>query len=183
MTRDELLRFYPGHRANLIAVLSRLVGETEAEDMAQETLLRALSAVGDFRGEASLGTWLNRIGLNLAYDSLRRQNSNPIVLAEDLPDLPEPSTEAVATAGLELQQTNRCIRNMLATLPFHQRQVLAQVELLEQTTAEVAREARISQGNAKIRLHRARKALKAALEKNCALYHGPAGELRCTPKS
>ncbi|HTY99287.1 MAG TPA: RNA polymerase sigma factor [Rhodocyclaceae bacterium] len=182
MTREELLRLYPAHRGKLMAALSRLVGPTEAEDLAQETLLRALAAVEGFRGDAALGTWLHRIGINLAYDLLRRRSASPILPAEDIADLPEPAIDATATAGLELRQTNRCIRNMLATLPPEQQEVLLQAELYDRTAAEIARDAGITPGNAKIRLQRARRALKAALAKNCALYHGAAGELLCTPK-
>jgi DNA-directed RNA polymerase specialized sigma24 family protein len=71
MDREELLRRYPAHRGRLVASLARLVGVTDAEDLAEETLLRALAAVDRFRGEAALSTWLHRIGVNLAYDLLR----------------------------------------------------------------------------------------------------------------
>jgi RNA polymerase sigma-70 factor (ECF subfamily) len=97
--------------------------------------------------------------------------------------IPEAATEALGGEALEQRQTMTCIRNMLATLPPQQRDVLVHVDMFERTVPEMARDAGISLGNAKIRLHRARQAMKAAMEENCALYHGPDGQLLCTPKS
>jgi RNA polymerase sigma-70 factor (ECF subfamily) len=177
MTREELLHLYPAHRSRLIATLSRLVGPAEAEDLVQETLLRALSAVADFRGEAALGTWLHRIGVNLAYDRLRRR-------ARDTDQAPT-AEEAVAPVQpdpMEGTQMSRCVQQLLATLPATQRQVLIQADMLEHTTTEIARDAGITVGNAKIRLHRARRAMKTALEAHCDFHHREAGVLCCLPK-
>ena len=74
MNREDLLRGYPALRERLLATLSRLVGPNDAEDLANDTLLRALAAIDDFRGEAALSTWLHRIAINLAYDLLRKRN-------------------------------------------------------------------------------------------------------------
>jgi RNA polymerase sigma-70 factor (ECF subfamily) len=183
MTRDELLQAFPAHRGRLVAALSRLVEPAEAEDLAQETLLRALAAVDGFRGEAALGTWLHRIGTNLAYDLLRRRSGSPVLPGADAIAIPEAATETLGGEALEQRQTMKCIRNMLAKLPPQQRDVLIHADMFERTVPEIARDAGISLGNAKIRLHRARQAMKAAMEESCALYHGPDGQLLCTPKS
>lgn len=176
MNRDELLRLYPAHRRRLAAALSRLVGPTEAEDIAQETLLRALAAVEGFRGEAALGTWLHRIGLNLAYDRLRRRAHEA-----DQASIGE-TAAAPQPDPLEGRQMSRCVQELLAALPASQRDVLVQADMLERTTAEIARDTGISVGNAKIRLHRARRAMKAALEARCDFHHREAGVLCCLPK-
>lgn len=183
MTPDELLQAFPAHRDRLVAALSRLVEPAEAEDLVQETLLRAMAAIEGFRGEAGLGTWLHRIGTNLAYDVLRRRSSGPVLAGTDTSALPEAGTETLGGEGLEQRQTMKCIRNMLATLPPQQRDVLIHADMFERSVPEIARNAGITLGNAKIRLHRARQAMKAAMEENCALYHGPDGQLLCTPKS
>ncbi len=177
MTRDELLTVFPSHRARLVAVLSRLVESVEAEDLVQETLLRALAAIEGFRGEAGLGTWLHRIAVNLAHDRLRKQ-------ARDVTDFPR-SEEPAASAEpdpIEGKQMSRCMQNLLGTLSAPQRQVLVQADVLDRTTVEIARDAGISVGNAKIRLHRARQAMKQAIETHCELHYREAGVLCCTPK-
>ena len=176
MTRDDLLHLFPVHRGRLVAALARLVEPAEAEDLAQETLLRALAAVDGFRGEAALGTWLHRIAINLAHDRLRQRARNA--------GEPQPE-EAAAPADpdpLEVRQMSRCVQDLLARLPASQRQVLVQADMLERTAAEIARDAGISVDNAKIRLHRARRAMKKSLEANCDFHHREAGVLCCAPK-
>ena len=182
MDRDELLRLFPAHRGRLVASLARLVGTAEAEDLAAETLLRALEAVDDFRGEAALGTWLHRIGVNLAYDLLRRRERSPILSVETGVNVPEAVSEAADAGPLEQEQMSQCIQNLLAKLPPQQRHVLAQADMLEQTALEIAQGSGITAGNVKIRLHRARRAMQAVLETHCD-FDRESGVLCCVPKS
>ncbi len=176
--RAALLGEFPRLRPRLVAALARLVAPVDAEDLANETLLRALSAVDDFRGEAALGTWLHRIGVNLAYDLLRRQGREPL-------EHDAPADEIAAEAGqdpLERRQMSDCVQQVLATLPAPQRQLLVQADVLDRTAPEIARAAGITTGNAKIRLHRARRAMQAALESRCDFHHRDGGVLCCAPK-
>lgn len=182
MDRDELLRQYPAQRGRLVASLARLVGPTDAEDLANDTLLRALAAVDDFRGEAALGTWLHRIGVNLAYDLLRRRDRDPILPAERVVDIPEAAVDADIGEPLDQRQMSQCVSQLLAKLPAHQREPLVRADMLDLTAADIALDAGISVGNAKIRLHRARYAMKVALETHCDFHHRDAGVLCCTPK-
>lgn len=181
MDRDQLLRAYPAERDRLLARLARLVGPTDAQDLANDTLLRALAAAHEFRGDAALSTWLHRIGVNLAYDLLRKRSRNPLPSVEQGIELPETITEA--GDGLERRQMSQCVQNLLEKLPPQQRQVLAQADLLDQTVAEIARDGGITTGNAKIQLHRARLAMKAVLESHCDLEHQDSGVLCCQPKA
>jgi RNA polymerase sigma-70 factor (ECF subfamily) len=181
MGQEELLRAFPVLRPRLVASLARLVGPTEAEDLAQETLLRALSAVDGFRGEAAWGTWLHRIAVNLAYDHLRRKDAAPME-PRDPEDTTEVDTTPSAEEALDRRQMGHCVQELLATLPPQYLDVLLKADVLEHTAAEIAGAAGISTGNAKIRLHRARRAMKAALKAHCDFQHREAGVLCCTPK-
>lgn len=78
MDSQALVSVFPKHRNRLVAVLARLVGADEAEDLSNETLLKAMDAIEGFREESTLGTWLHRIAVKLAYDHLRRQGRQPI---------------------------------------------------------------------------------------------------------
>jgi RNA polymerase sigma-70 factor (ECF subfamily) len=91
-------------------------------------------------------------------------------------------TEALDDERLERQQMSRCVQDLLAKLPARQRQVLVQADVLDLTAPEIARDEGITAGNAKIRLHRARLALKEVVETHCDFHHGEAGVLCCTPK-
>ena len=183
MNSEELLRRFPCHRKRLVASLSRLVGPFEAEDLAQETLLRALAGVANFRGEAGLGTWLHRIGVNLAHDLLRRRNASPILPAEHDLETTEPTDLVYLGEGLEQRQMSHCVQELLKQLPAQQRQMLVEADLLDCSTPQIARNAGISIGNAKIRLYRARRAMQVALESQCNIHHQAPGILCCTPKT
>jgi RNA polymerase sigma-70 factor (ECF subfamily) len=151
----------------------------DAEDIANEALLKALRAVDGFRGDANVGTWLHRIATNLAYDHLRREGRVPLISTEEVVLPYEPNEEV---DSLEQGQMSECVQQVLATLPSSQRQLLIQADVLEQTAPEIARDAGITTGNAKIRLHRARKSLQRALMDRCDFHHRATGELCCTPK-
>lgn len=175
--REALLGEFPRLRPRLVAALARLVGPADAEDLANETLLRALSALEGFRGEAALGTWLHRIGVNLAYDLLRRRGRESLEAGGEAEE-----TAAVDGDPIERRQMTDCVREVLATLPPQQRQLLVAADVLDRTAPEIARDARITTGNAKIRLHRARRALQAALETRCEFHYRDGGVLCCAPK-
>ena len=183
MNRETLLRCFPSERGRLVASLARLVGPTDAEDLANETLLRALDAVDGFRGDAALGTWLHRIGVNFAYDLLRRRERSPVVAADQNVNVLEAVADTSDCERLERKQMTRCVQNLLAKLPPQQRHVLALADMLEQSAPEIARDAGVTTGNVKIRLHRARRAMKSVLETHCDFDHGEAGVLCCTPKA
>jgi len=182
MDRDELLRLFPAHRGRLVASLARMVGSADAEDLAAETLLRALDAVDGFRGEAALGTWLHRIGMNLAHDLLRRRERSPVLAVEGDGDVPEAVAEAVDSGQFEQKQMSRCVQNLLVKLSPQQRHVLAQADMLDRTAPEIARDTGVTTGNVKIRLHRARRAMQAVLETHCD-FDRESGVLCCVPKS
>ena len=183
MNREELLRGYPAERERLLATLSRLVGPSDAEDLANDTLLRALTAIDDFRGEAALSTWLHRIATNLAYDLLRKRNKSPVLSMDDGIEVPEAIDEVADAGKLEQRQMSECVQKLFAELPSQHREVLAKADMLDQTVPEIARDAGITTGNAKIRLHRARQAMKAALECHCDLEYQESGVFGCQPKA
>lgn len=70
----------------IVAVATRMLGDaTEAEDVAQETLLRVWRQAGGWRrGNARFSTWVHRVAINLCYDRLRRRKD---VLAEHPPEI------------------------------------------------------------------------------------------------
>lgn len=184
LLKQELLRLFPSLRAPLVASLTRLVGLADAEDLAEETLLRALAAIASFRGEAALGTWLHRIAINLAHDLLRRRSISPVVPAAQEIEITETTDSSASVIELlEQRQMSRCVQALLTQLPPQQRQMLVQTEIFERSALKIAKEEDITAGNAKIRLHRARRAIKAALETQCDFHYQETGVLCCTPKT
>src|ERR1700750_504312 len=78
---------YARHTPRLFQVVLRILGgaEHDAEDVVQETWIRATEKLGGFRWEAAFGTWLTGIGLNVARQLLRKRGR-----WVELDDAPEP---------------------------------------------------------------------------------------------
>jgi RNA polymerase sigma-70 factor (ECF subfamily) len=182
-------RFQPG----VLRFLSRLVGEEEAEDVAQEVFLRVDRGLEGFRGESSIGTWIYRIARNAALDRLRSRpawlenasrlrthgsEDDPTDVISQLPD--ERASLERYLIGKEMSE---CIRGRVDTLPESYRRVLVLSELVGRTNAEIASALGVSEGAVKIRLHRARSLLREDLGTHCTLYHDELDELACEPKS
>ena len=85
-------RLYRRHTPRLLVVVRRLlaVGGRDAEDVVQETWIRAVEGLADFQGKATFATWLTGIGLNVARNHLRRQSRRQTV---DLADIAEPALD------------------------------------------------------------------------------------------
>jgi RNA polymerase sigma-70 factor (ECF subfamily) len=140
----------------------RLMGnEEDARDVVQETYLRAYRGIQGFRGEAQVTTWLYRITANCAATQLgsrRRHRHEPLdVIAEpaDLTPTADPLDRAVAT---DLRVT---LETAIAELPPRLRAVVVLRDVYDLPHDAIAAELGITETAAKVRLHRARRALKA----------------------
>ncbi|MDP2135971.1 MAG: sigma-70 family RNA polymerase sigma factor [Sulfuritalea sp.] len=130
-----------------------------ADDLAQETLTRALSRLDQLRESARLMGWLFAILNRCWIDHLRglRDDVDDEILAELPSDLPGPDSHA------ERQQTVNRVRAAITVLPLGQRQVVTLVDLEDFSYAEVAEILAIPIGTVMSRLCRARASLKELL--------------------
>jgi RNA polymerase sigma-70 factor (ECF subfamily) len=180
--------YYP----KIVGYLRRLVGEAEAEDVAQETFVKANKALDGFRGDSSLSTWLYRIATNAAMDHLRKPASRRAPpIPGGLPDDDSSVGDAIAPGDsapvldtlLIRKDMNECIRGIVDSLPENYRTVLVLSDLEGMTNAEIAEVVGISLDTVKIRLHRARTRLREELKAKCNLYHDERNELACDRKA
>ncbi len=147
----------------LLRLAQQMVGDAdEAEDVLQEAFISACGHIGDFSGHSSLGTWLHRIVVNTALMHLRRSSSQNAPLSQDMPlpttkpaDLPE-----MAAMNAEL---SAAIDAALSTLPPTLRTAFVLVELDGMPMREAAEALGISLSAVKVRVYRARHALRAQL--------------------
>jgi RNA polymerase sigma-70 factor (ECF subfamily) len=149
-----------------------LRNDSEAEDVVQEAYVRAFTNPAEFRGEASLATWLSRIALNEALGRIRRHRP-----AADLTSLESSRTRAeiipfpLASPQLDPERTmaQRQIQLLLEQeidkLPNDFRMVLVARVIEEMSIEETAALFGLRAETVKTRLHRARKLLRDALEK------------------
>ena len=156
----------------------------EAEDLAQETLLRAYRQRTTLRDAAALESWLYQIATHVSIDRLRqrartveRQVNAPI---EDLPiaDRNRPSPLTI------VQQTemSECVQRYVADLSDAYKAVLLFHDVNGLTADEIAHLLQLPLTTVKMRLHRARRQLEAALNNACAFGRDERDVFICEPK-
>jgi len=168
--------------------LARLVGEAEADDLAQEVFVRACRGLSRFRAESRVSTWLYRIATHVAIDRLRAPSFQRQVASEGAKD---PDVLAPANAGGQDDpesraargEMRRCILDVVAELPQGQRAVLLLSEVGGLTDREAAIALGVSLEAAKIRLHRARQRLRSLLQSRCDFYRDDRNEFACEPQA
>jgi RNA polymerase sigma-70 factor (ECF subfamily) len=155
------------HNAHLYrTVRSILRDEAEAEDAMQATYLRAYRFLSGFAGEASFSTWLLRIGVNEALGRRRRRRwlepvgeVSAVADRAPRPDPRERSPEDLAASREAIALVERAVDG----LPEAQRIVFVLREVERLSTDEAAQALGITADAVKVRLHRARRSLRAAL--------------------
>lgn len=159
-------------RRFVAAVARRIVGEQDAADVAQETLLLAHRHRDRFRGEASYRTWLYRIATTAALSHLRtqrRRRLDRMVSIDDATALLPPAGDAGAgetespEAALERAEAARRVRDGIDALAPAYRDILTLRFMQDLSENEVADALDISVANVKVRAHRARHALRGVL--------------------
>ncbi len=162
---EELIR---RHKRKVFGMAARIARDhLELEEIAQEVFVKAYEKLAGYRGDAPFGHWLTRIATNTCHDYLRKRKQQR---AEVSVDLYEWMLEApVETHGVEPEELTALARALERLRP-DERLVLTLLELEGKSVRETAYIMDISEGNVKVRAHRARKALKELVEKE--LKHG-----------
>ena len=150
-----------------------------ADDLVQETLLRAHKSEAGFKGDASRKTWLCAIALNVMRDHFRATARRPKQISDTDVLMALRSDEALEDDLLQ-REMDLCIRRYVLRLPERQRDVVALHDIAGLTHREVSSALDISEGNSRILLHRGRAALKRLLEENCVLCFDDS--VPCQPK-
>lgn len=157
----------------LLATARRFfANEGDAHDAVQDTFLSAYQALDSFKGQALLSTWLHRILVNCCLVKLRSRRRRPEESLEGLlPVFSEGGQEVSPSLPWkpfedELARRQACalVRNLIQQLPETHRAVLLLRDIEERDTAETADLLGISENAVKIRLHRARQALRSLLD-------------------
>ena len=174
---ETLVRAYT---PRLLAVAMRMLGNAEdAQDVVQDAMLSAYRSIDRFEGHARVSTWLHRIVVNAALMKLRTRRRRPEESLEPLlPTFLENGHHAhdvtgwtePADASAERNETRRIVREAILELPDTYRDVLILRDIQEESTEATARQLGITPNAVKIRLHRARQALRERL--NAYLQRG-----------
>jgi RNA polymerase sigma-70 factor (ECF subfamily) len=159
---EVLVRTYQ-HR--VFGVAARMLGNTaEAEEVAQEVFLRVHRAIGEFRGEAKLSTWLYTITSRLCLGRLGGRERRVARDGEEVLTRLA-SGEADPAAALERSELEVALHRAIGELPEDRRVVVILRDLEGLAYEEIAAALELPVGTVRSRLHRARMDLKDKLER------------------
>lgn len=132
-----------------------------AEDVVQESLVKALAAERKPTGDEATTAWFYRILRRSIIDLYRRQDARERALdrfERELSETPTPGDERILC---------QCFKRLLPLVPEQYRELLQQIDLEGRKPDQVAAELGLTRNNLTVRLHRARKHLREALSQNC----------------
>jgi len=172
-------------------VLSVVRDPSVAEDLTQETFLRAHRHRTSLENASKLVPWLYRVATNVCHDRFRQASyrHRPSSLEGD----PESIGAVVARAAadtaprldkvMEQDEMSSCVQSYLADLSDSYRAVILLHDAEGLTNPEIAEVLGVSVPTVKIRLHRARAKLRDALTRACSFSTDERGVVVCDPKS
>lgn len=171
--------FLEGHAGLVYNLALRLTGNrADAEDLAQDALLRAVRALPGFRGDSQLSTWAYRITVNAWKNRVRAEKRrkfwSTVTLGlvssvdggEELRDVK--ADEPPLDAGLETAERSASVQKALLELDEDDRAIVVLRELEEKSYEEIGATLGLGQGTVKSRLFRARAKLKTLLTQTAA---------------
>lgn len=153
--RDAFREIVEAHSRNVFALAYRMTGnEGDAEDVVQETFLKAYRGIGGFQGDSQVSTWLHRIAANCAVDLLRRRRHPAGSGARPLEDLEaEPGAERERAPGPEVSawgsEIEGRVRSSLGRLSKMERIAFTLRHIEGRSIAEIARVLGIRSGATK----------------------------------
>jgi RNA polymerase sigma-70 factor (ECF subfamily) len=161
-TTPEIARTLAENHGRFLRFLERRVGRRDlAEEILQDAFVRGLARADSVQASESAVAWFYRLLRNALVDHHRRQDSERRALQAA-------AAEPSAAGDAELMNVVcSCVDDLLATLKPEYAQVLRSVDMNGSTVSAFAAEAGITPGNAAVRVHRARQALKKRVEESC----------------
>lgn len=174
--RREFERLVRMESPRLFRVILRIVGDAvEAESVMQETYLQAFKRLSTFRRESKFTTWLYAIGINLARASLRKSRRLSRLDEEEIDRMQPTFSKGMYVETFdawnpqklaEREDRKRIVHAAIDRLPDDYRTVVILRDIEEHSTAETAAILKITEGAARVRLHRARQALRHLLDEH-----------------
>jgi RNA polymerase sigma-70 factor (ECF subfamily) len=159
-------RLVERHRDIVFRVAARIVGPDDAEDVSQDTFLRAFHRLEQYRGTASFRTWLLQITQNTALNALAWARRRPAEAAGDPPEMADRDPIRQPAAELERLERQQRLELKLGGLRPEYRSLLVLRDLEGLSYGEIAEVLEMPLGSVKGRLHRARGELIELLRNN-----------------
>jgi len=164
--------------------MSMIRDTAEAEDLTQETFLRAYRRRDSLQNEGAQTAWLYRIATHVCLDRLRqyaRRAPKESEIDLDEMDVAEPDTPSLQQE-IERDEMSECVQSYLNNLSDSYRAAILLHDMHELTAPEIAQLLGLSLDTVKIRLHRARNKLRIALQAGCDFSYDERNVLTCESK-
>lgn len=162
-------------------ILHTVRNEWAADDLVQETFLRINNNLGNLKDDNKLQAWVFRIAANICRDHFRRQGKDANLGLEEISENTALPRLPTSQKKVEQGQMRSCVFGLVNQLPQSLREVIILSDISEFSQREIAEIMGITVDNVKIRLHRARKKLKALLEEHCVFEVDERNVLTCQP--
>jgi RNA polymerase sigma-70 factor (ECF subfamily) len=163
--RDAFEELVRRHAERLYAVVLRFVADgDEAQEVTQEAFLRAWRSMARFEGRSRFFTWLYRIGINEAKRRAGRRPPVPVASLEDEPVPEAPDWSQAPETRSEQADLRRLLEQAIRSLPVEHRATIVLRDVEGLSTREAAEVMDLSEAAFKSRLHRARLAVRRAVD-------------------
>lgn len=161
--------------------LERMTGDPmDADDLLQIVLIKIAKGLSGFEGRSKLKTWAFQIAYRTAVDHFRRKGTRGNVV--EFEEEAHPVEERETVEQIVIDEMSSCVREVIDSLPPDYRSAIVLHDLQKLTAEETAQACGCSLATAKIRIHRARKRLRKALQDQCTFYNDENQVLRCDRK-
>jgi RNA polymerase sigma-70 factor (ECF subfamily) len=156
-------QYYPRIRG---FILSLVRDESLADDLVQETFIRIQQNQDRLRDPSKMSSWIFRIAYNLCQDHFRKRKESSLD-ENGIKEKTGDSEEVGIEKEMEQRQMGECVQDKVNLLPEPLRAVIILFDTMDLSHQEIAESLGITVENVKVRLHRARRKLKAILEEEC----------------
>lgn len=167
---EELMQ---SHESRIYAIALRMMGNREdAQDCAQEAMVRIYRAMGSFKGQSALATWIYRITMNTCLDELRRRKARKVTSLDSLVDNGWSPTDTGDTSeeyGLRVEKQN-ALNRAIQSLPDDMRAAIILRDVKGYSYDEIASILGANVGTIKSRISRGREKLREILSKQSELF-------------
>ena len=153
---------YPGRKNRRVCLLPR--SEEDAEELTQDTLMKAFEHLSSFNGKSSFSTWIYRIAYNTALSFLRKKNVEQTVIDDNQWNRIS-DTQIDDALNNESEEQIEKLQQALTKLTAEERALVTLFYEEEHSIQELAQILNLNEGNIKVKLHRLRKKLYVLMQK------------------
>ena len=173
MSQEAFESVVSAHHAEIFRYLQRVIGRAgDADDLSQETFLRAYRAYGSLPGEANLRAWLFAIATNLAKNHFRAETRRRRAYGEVRASMRE-TVEAAPEAELVSRETGALVERIVRRLPLKQRLAFTQRKIHGLDYEAIGRSLNCSAESARAHVFQAVRKIRQALDGHGLLPEEP----------